>query len=81
MDEEKADVSTVQQRLLYRSRTVTRSRELSQNDKTYLFSNTFHCVCDVLSCEISWNGDFRSTMKSFDLCDQIASLKPKIYDL
>jgi len=62
MDEEKADVSTVQQRLLCRSWTLTRSREMIQIDKTYLFSNTFYCVHDVLSCWISWSGDFRSTM-------------------
>jgi len=34
MDEEKADVSTVQQRVLCRSWTLTRSREMVQIDKT-----------------------------------------------
>jgi hypothetical protein len=54
---------------------------MSQINKTYMFSDTFRCVRDVLSCWILWSVDFRSTMKTFDLYDQIAFLKAKIYDL
>jgi len=55
MDEEKADVSTVQQRVLCRSRTLTRSREMIQIDKTYMFSNTLLCTwCVILLNFMEW---------------------------